>query len=451
MTEPREPFTIVDRRGVAIERTAFPRDPSLVEPSNGPAGAVGPDSPATLYGATADAEPVIVDGDEFDAALPGPRLTPTPWAGWPSQWQPAWGNGGGGAGLGGLGRQVSTVFSCTALNANALASMPVSLTEAGRPLDPLLYEWTENPEPRLYSGIDEFLTQAVVSILTRGDLYIAPTHWEWETLLPDRFMVVDPDRVTCRFALDGATRDYWINGEPLMPGDLLHTRYMSAAGWPTGLSPLQAAAGNLRSAGALEQYGAQIAESGGIPWGTLTTDERLTRRQRAIARQEWIEAQANRMGGPAIFGQGLKLDTLSINPKDMALLDLRVFDEQRIAAAFGVPPFLIGLPQPEGLTYANATSMYDAHWRQMLRPLARKIMGALSSWALPRGQRVHLNAGDYVQPSLPERTTAYKEMHDAGALTVDEWRALEGLPPLTAGQRASRALAEQTADSAVTQ
>lgn len=452
MTEPgRELIVVRDRRAGAREQPAeraFPRDPAAADPSNGPAGTVGPDAPPTY--AAEGAEPVVLDGDELESRLPGPRFTPAYWSGYPSAWQPGW-SGGGAAGAAGFGGRVSTVFSCTALNANALASMPVSITERGRPIDPDEYAWTENPEPRLYSGWGEFIAQAVVSLMTRGDLYVHATAWDLDTLLPVSFMVVDPDRVTCQFAPDGATRDYTINGESAYPFDLTHVRYMTLAGWPTGLSPLQAVAGNLRSAGALERYGADIADGGGIPWGVLTSDSRITARQSRLARQQWLEAAADRRGAPAVLGLGLKLETLTISPRDLALLDLRVFDEQRIAAAFGVPPYLIGLEQPAGLTYSNATSLFDFHWRGMLRPLSRKITEALSAWALPRGRKVHLVAGDYVQPPLAERASSYSAMHAAGVLTTDEWRALEGLPPLAPGQRADAAVANTTAGAAVAQ
>lgn len=454
MSEPHdERPKIVDRRGsraVDLSVRAFPRDPSLADPSNGPIGTVGPDSPPTY--AAEGAEPIIVDGDEIESRLPSARFTPAHWSGYPSQWGTQWSTGGGAAGAAGFGGRVSTVFSCTALNANALASMPTSITERGRPIDPDAYGWTTNPEPRLYASWSEFIVQAVVSLMTRGDLYVHATGWDLDSLLPTSFMVVDPDRVTCQFAPDGATRDYSINGEPLQfPWDLSHTRYMTLAGWPTGLSPLQAVAGNLASAGALEQYGADIAVNGGIPWGVLSSDQRLTSRQTRLARQQWLEAAQNRRGAPAVLGSGIKLETLTISPRDMALLDLRVFDEQRIAAAFGVPPYLIGLEQPQGLTYANATSLFDFHWRGMLRPLGRKITEALSAWALPRGRKLHLVAGDYVQPPLAERSASYRAMHERGVLTTDEWRALEGLPPLSADQRAQNAVANTTAGAAVTQ
>jgi HK97 family phage portal protein len=466
MTGPGDELVVVrDSRsgaraaGMPLER-AFPRDPSLAEPSNGPANTVGPDH--------LGAEPPVMEGAVLEAAVPGPTLVPAHWAGLPSAWQAQWSNVGGPLGTT-LGNRVSTVFSCTALNANALGSMPTSVTDRGRPVDLGPYRWLENPDPRLYSDWGEFVVQAVCSLLTRGDLYVFGTDWDADTLLPTRMMVVDPDQVMCEFDRDDPAsptfglRRYYVDGREVFAGDLCHVRYLTAAGWPTGLSPLQGAAGNLRSAGALETYGADLADGGGIPWGTLSTEQRLTHRQTLLVQQQWRESAAMRRGAPAVLDRGLKLDTLTLSPRDMALLDLRVFDEQRIAACFGVPPYLIGLEQPSGLTYANATSLFDFHWRGMLRPLSRKITAALSAWALPRGRAVHMNAGDYVQPPLAERAQSYKAMHEAGVLDDDEWRALEGLPPLTPAQRAAKvaarpvapqaapAVATTTADSAVMQ
>jgi HK97 family phage portal protein len=448
------------RRELVEQHRAFPRDPTSANDTPNPAGTVGPETaPTTQLAAPAGAEPAVVDGDALEAALPGPRgLAPSPWAGWPSSWGTSWDNVGGGA-LSDpvMGRKVSTVFSCVDLNSNALGSMPVVVTQDGRPIDPEEHPWTENPDPRIYSGWDEFVVQWAASMYTRGEAFIYATRTSWETLLPDRFMVLDPDRVTVRFDNDGF-REYELSGVgPLFSFDVLHSRYMTLAGWPNGLSPLMAAAGNLRSAAALEQYGANLAEGGGIPWGVLSTEQRLTPRQALLARQQYRAQRADMSGDPVVMGYGLSLDTLNLSPKDMALLELRVFDEQRIASVLGTPPWLVGLPQPSGMTYANALSLFGFHWRR-LRPVAKRLTNGLSAWALPRGRRCQLNAGDYVQPDLAERAAAYRTMKDAGALTADEWRALENLPPMSEEQaeetrtgRASTAVANSTAGSAVTQ
>jgi len=430
---PQGLIRVTDRRGGGLER-AFPRDP--VASSAQPAPAV----PVTAEPAVAEtdgAAPAIIDGDAMAAALPGANLVPQRWAGLPETWEPAWTTGGAGVTDPVLGNRVSTVFTCVDLNGSALGSMPVALTDRGRPLDPELYDWTENPEPRVFSSWDEFVVQAYASLATRGDAFIHATDWDWDTLLPSRFIVLDPDLVTVRWEDNERSpqfgrRVYHLNGAELYAPDLLHLRYLTVAGWPTGLSPLQGAAGNLRSAAALEGYGADLASRGGLTWGVLTSDQRITERQAEIAQSRWVTAAARRRGAPAVLGNGLKLNTLTLSPKDMALLELRTFDEQRIAAAFGVPPFLVGLDQPGGMTYSNVTSLYDYHWRR-LRPVARRLTNALSAWALPRGRKVHLNAGDYVAPALQERTPAYGLMADHDALTVNEWRAIEGLAPLPGG------------------
>jgi len=418
---------VTDRRSgaQATHARAFPRDPA----GTGPAEPVAAPAPATAE--VLPAQPAIIDGDELAAAMPRPALVPAHWDGFPGTWTPSWSNPGAGLADPVLSQRVSTVFTCVDLNGSALGSMPVTLTDCGRPLDPDLYPWTENPEPRLYSHWDEFVVQAYASLATRGDAYVHATDWDWDTFLPSRFMVLDPDKVTVQFDADGIRR-YQLDGADLYTPDVLHLRYLTIPGWPQGLSPLQGAAGNLRSAGALEQYGADLAERGGITWGVLTSDQRITDRQAEIAQARWTRAAQRRRGAPAVLGNGMKLDTLTLAPKDMALLELRTFDEQRISAAFGVPPFLVGLDQPGGMTYSNVTSLFDFHWRR-LRPVAKRLTNALSAWALPVGRKVHLNAGDYVTPTLQERTPAYKAMAEAGALTVNEWRALENLPPLPGG------------------
>lgn len=456
------------RRALQEQHRAFPRDPSLAAPPPNPSSTVGPETaPTTQLAVPAGAEPAVVEAGSLEGAAPTPRgFAPSPWAGYPSSWGTSWGNWqGGGSTLQDpvMGRKVSTVFSCVELNANALGSMPVSISERGRPVDPELFAWTENPDPRLYSGWDEFVVQWAASMWTRGEAFVCTTGMSWESLLPNSFMVLDPDRVHVEFDSDGI-RQYQLEGAPLFGLDVLHTRYMTLAGWPNGLSPLSAAAGNLRSAGALEQYGANLAEGGGIPWGVLSSDQRLSARQARLAREQYREQRQDLTGDPVVLGYGLSLDTLNLSPKDMALLELRVFDEQRIAAVLGVPPWLVGLPQPEGMTYANAISLFGFHWRR-LRPIAKRLTTGLSSWALPRGFRASLNAGDYVQPDLAERATAYGHMVERGAMHVDEWRALENLPPLTPEQRAdmasvrpgaasgdaSAALANSTLGSGVTQ
>jgi HK97 family phage portal protein len=232
---------------------------------------------------------------------------------------------------------------------------------------------------------------------------------------------------------------------PVDRTDVLHIPYQTWPGELRGITPLQWIGRNLYAADALETYGAQLAANGAVPWGVLTTPANLTAAQVDENRQRWDEAAARRGAAPVMLSGGLTLETLTLSPADMALLDLRVFDEQRICAAFGVPPYLVGLPQSEGLTYANASSLFDYHWRATLRPTARAIAAAISSWALPAGQRMEFNSDEYVRGDLASRAQAYSVMHSiedetGRAVTVAEIRQAERLSPPSGSPNAGAAL-----------
>ena len=62
-----------------------------------------------------------------------------------------------------------------------------------------------------------------------------------------------------------------------------------------------------------------------------------------ICRRAWVQGATSRNGAPAVLSGTLELETLTTSPREMALLELRIFDETRIAAALGVPPYLVGL------------------------------------------------------------------------------------------------------------
>jgi phage portal protein BeeE len=139
---------------------------------------------------------------------------------------------------------------------------------------------------------------------------------------------------------------------------------------------------------------------------------------------------------PAVLSGGMTYSSVSMSPRDMALLDLKIFDLQMIANAFGVPAGLAGLPQAAGgLTYSSPAMLRDQHWTNYLLPLCQRIAGALSNWALPRGTRFEFNPDRYLQVPLPERMNAYAVAHNIvdekgrRVMTVPEIRVAERFAP----------------------
>lgn len=415
---------VSDRRHSAEHSRAFPRNPATLPNDGGTSGTVAPGAPAgEVMGAEAY---VTSDSPPPDAPTPVAQ----PWAGWPAEWGTAWQSRSS------WQARVSTVFSCVRVNSDAMATMTPVLYRGRFPL-PRGAEgwrsWVLNPQPELYSGWDEFAQQLDVSMELRGNAYVMPTSW-YADGNPRTFFVLDPDR--CQPVMeDGQRRVYGPSGGDITD-EVLHLRYLSVPGEAAGIGPLQGAAGNMVSASALEQYGANLALQGGIPWGVLESEQRLSPRQARMARDEYVAARMERTGAPALLPYGMKLNALTINPKDMALLDLKVFDEQRISGAFGVHPSMVNLPAPEGLTYANRVDLRTEHFLITLRPRANRVGNAFSQWALPGFVELRLNASEYLQGTIKERVETYlplaTQVDPATGrpfITGEELRGLIGLPP----------------------
>jgi phage portal protein BeeE len=187
----------------------------------------------------------------------------------------------------------------------------------------------------------------------------------------------------------------------------------------------------------MERYESSLAMRGGIPWAVLTAPGNLSSTQSGDLRDNFVRARLSSMGAPAVLSGGVTLTPLTLSPKDMALIELRQFDEARICQLLSVPPLLMGLPSGDSVTYRNAEGIYDFHWRAYLRPKAATITEAISHWALPSTQSLELNRDDYVKPAFAERVAGYKTLFEIvdpisgeRAISIDEIREAERLSVL---------------------
>lgn len=382
--------------------------------TNEPLGSVGPNVAAgfgdthVMYSAT------------------NPPMEAQAWQGWPTLWDtPTWNDGV-------IPRLVSTLWTCVDLNTRQLASFP-TYGMKGLALRPLP-EWSNNPEPGTYADATEAWKQVFNTLQVCGECILwcvgrykdGPNGTDGTVA---RWVVLNPTWVNIERS--NGEIEYSLSGKALDRNDVCHIKYQTFPSNLRGISPIEWTAQSLIGAAAMERYSANLASNGGIPWGVIKTNRHLNKSEANDLRASYVDAARSRSGAPAILSGDLTLETLSISPKDMALLDLRIFDETRIAAAFGVPPFLVGLPSPDGLTYSNANGLFDYHWRATLRPMANTVAGAISGWALPRGTRMEFNRDSYVQASPKERAETYQILFNMvdekgnRAMTVDEIRMAE--------------------------
>jgi HK97 family phage portal protein len=362
-----------------------------------------------------------------------PAVHPPPvqaWSGWPVEWStPKW---GATVGMANLLNRVSTVFGCLDLNSSIMSTMPPYRMVGSVVVDSL--PWMTNPQPEVYTGWTEAMKQVVMSYWGIGEAFLWATSRYADNTVRN-WVMLNPSWVDIEMM--GQVRTYKMMGVDIT-ADVLHLRYCSWPGYPHGVGPLEALATNLFGVEAMERYQAQLAVRGGIPWAALTFPGNMSSTQATDARENFVAARMSAMGAPAVLSGGVTLTPLTISPKDMALLELRQFDEARISTLLGVPPMLMALPSgDQSMTYRNAEGVYDFHWRAYLRPKAATIMEGLSLFTLPSTQSVEINRDDYTRPGFGERTTAYATLFNLfdpatgqRAMTIDEIRTAERLSAL---------------------
>lgn len=393
----------------------------------------------------------------------GHVLNPVTWPGWPweSGWVPQWDP----QQPSDLGQRVGLVYACIERVSSALSAMPLAISKDSLPQTPR--PWLTNPDPQVYTHVGDAVTEMVWSLLTTGNAWLLPTAvyddgypqawrvldpgmvrweqgWEWapDQPMPWPYVVWDAEQVMYvpnRYT--GKGRGGWVlessSGVQLYdergvalryrPGELVHIRLQSRPGRRLGVSPLTAAAASIEAVAGYQAMAGKLGARSGLPvQGILSTDQDIPEQTAERYKQKW---QARGDGDVAVLGSGLRFDSLSLSPRDLALLELREFDGRAIAAAFGVPPFMVNLAAAGDLTYSTTQGMMDYFWRQTLKPLAVNIGRALGTM-LPGRSAVLFEADEYTRGTQSEHFTSLVAASGGPVLTREEARIRLNLPPV---------------------
>lgn len=359
-----------------------------------------------------DPPPSSIVAAQRAAFLPTMSITPSRWAGWPTDWlDPSW------DGASQLSALVDTAWACLDLNSSVIASMPPFLTRDGQVVPSKT--WMGNPDPDTYVSWDDFAKEAFWEYQC-GELFIlclARDFAGWPArfrVIPSAFVTVDSD-------------GYRVGTYRVPRGDMLHIRYSRQPGSPRGVGPLEVGGARIVAAATMARHVSGLVESGIAPPYYIRTDKPLTKDQAVGVLDGWLETRANRPGEPAIMSGGSSLEAPPTkSASELALVELAQFTESRIAILLGVPPFLVGLPSGgNSMTYSNVSQLFDFHERSSLGPKVSAPMAALSRWALPRGTLIDLNRDSYTRPQAADRANYYKTLFELGAITAEEIRTME--------------------------
>lgn len=317
---------------------------------------------------------------------------------------------------------------CMQLCCQEIASMPLRFFGTTEPA------WIANPDPVWFpNGIGDAVFAAAWSMYGWGDafLYITSTYANG---LPSGWTVLNPAPISVEQNVDGTRK--FRSGNALLDPDRVVQITRNPHGGLRGTSALRSYAPHLWAADAAGELGKVMVGEGSVPHAILKLEKghKITKEQAAEIQAQWASASAIRRGMPAVLPPEIDFQQLAFSPRDLLLLDSQQFEARVIASAFGVPPFLLGMPLEGSLTYQSPDMLIEQWWRTELRPAQFRISQALSANMLPRGSWVEFEARDILAPPLPDLVKAWSQLLADGAVTIDEYRAaVLRLPPLEPG------------------
>ncbi len=253
---------------------------------------------------------------------------------------------------------------------------------------------------------------------------------------------IAPESMTVRrTSREGLEYEWTDNGVRTIAdaGRVLHIR--GFGGGPVGGASTLAVCGRAFSAALHTEASAGAMFRNGVrPSGVLSIDKSLTREQRQLAESLLQDKFAGAMndGRPMLLDNGMKWEQLAINPHDAQMLESRQFSVEEICRIFGVPPHMVGHTDNSTSWGTGLEQQTLGFQKFTLRPRLERIEQAADKQLLTpqdraNGVTIEFNLEGLLRGDSAARAQFYREMTGIGAMTINEVRALENLPPVTGG------------------
>jgi len=208
-----------------------------------------------------------------------------------------------------------------------------------------------------------------------------------------------------------------------------------------GLSPVSYARQSLSLSLATEKAAGHAFSRGLRTKGFFITPvgTTLTSEQRTDAKRTLVEANS----GPnapwaGILEGGVDFKSVALSMRDAEMIMNRRFNVEEVLRWIGVPPIIVGHSAEGQTMWGTGVSAVMQAWHILhLRTDLKRIEQAIEKRLMTPAQRarfsVKINYEDLLRGDTTARAAFYQALLNAGVMTINEARALEGLPPVKGG------------------
>jgi len=340
--------------------------------------------------------------------------------------------------------KLSAVWACVRLIAETIGGLPINayklLPDGTRILDNehQLAQLFKN-KPNRYQNRVEFFETMTMQLCLHGNAYAhiqRGTGGKVVSLLP-----LMAEQMEVNLLTDGSLVYRYNSGNNLSvyaPESIWHLKLMSNG--IVGLSPLSYARNSVGIGIASEDRVKALASNGFKPTGVLTIDKLLKPEQREQIRNQFADLASGSSDPLRVLEAGMAYQQISMNPKDVQLLETRKFQIEDIARFFGVPSVLINDTSASTTWGSGIEQIVQGFYKLGLRPYLERyeasIANSLLSAADRRNYEFEFDFGALLRGDELTRFQSYKEAINAGFKTINECRQSEGLYPIEGGDRA---------------
>lgn len=185
-----------------------------------------------------------------------------------------------------------------------------------------------------------------------------------------------------------------------------------------------------RIADQISQYTSGTFRSG-VPSGYLKSEAPGMNQQIADdLKAKWMAAHGGDRRSIAVLNSSTTFTPISMSPVDTALDAVKRLSIADVAFSFAIDPAMLSASMNTSMAYSNQRDYFRQHKDLGIGIWQAALEDTLSA-LLPGTQGVKVDLDSFTRPEPGERYAAYRTAIDAGILTRDEVRSMEGLPPLT--------------------
>lgn len=357
---------------------------------------------------------------------------------------------------------LSAVYRCVDLISDSIAILPFVVYE--RDSRGFKTEAVKHPcydilglEPNENMTRYVFMKTMATSVLLTGNAY---AYIERDELLNVTQIIYLPSQMVSVISVpdeNGISRKrYRVNGltELVEPRDMIHVLNFTYNGIE-GVSTLSHARQALQIATSGEEYALDSFSDGGMTRGLLKVEgSRLTDKQKDDIYERWnnrMNPATNRRHSMAILEHNMSYQAISLNSKDLQLIESRQFSVIEICRFFSVSP--IKAFDLTKSSYATVEATQLQYLADTVAPVIAKFEQEFQRKIfLPSERRKYIaefDTSELLRTDKAAQANFWREMSNVGAATPNEIRKPMNLPPLPDGDHAFIQVNMQTLSAAV--